>query len=122
MEYPNPMPRLWMFLALGVTLALAQLRHFENAAKLEIQTNLPTRIYLFKSDRPFRLHPVDAILPLKLDLFYRDTLWRKTPIRRRSKSLTTTNSTSSFLLTRRRSTYPPETIASKPIAASSSRP
>jgi len=66
-----------MFLALGVTLALAQLRHFENAAKLEIQTNLPTRIYLFKDNRPFRLHPVDAILPLKLDLFYRDTLWRK---------------------------------------------
>jgi hypothetical protein len=66
-----------MFLVLGLALALAQLRHFENAAKLEIQSNLPTRLYLFKSDRPFRLYPVDAILPLKLDLFYRDTVWRK---------------------------------------------
>ena len=79
MEYPMPMPRLWMFLALGVTLALAQLRHFEAPAKLEVQSNFPTRIYLLKNGNPFRLSPVDAILPLKVDLFYRDTLWRRAP-------------------------------------------
>ena len=53
MEYPNPMPRLWMFLALGVTLALAQLRHFENAAKLEIQSNLPTASTYSRATAPF---------------------------------------------------------------------
>ena len=79
MEYPIHMPRLWMFLALGVTLALAQLRHFESPAKLEVQSNFPTRIYLLKNGNPFRLNPVDAILPLKVDLFYRDTLWRRAP-------------------------------------------
>ncbi|MFN0103202.1 MAG: CehA/McbA family metallohydrolase [Bryobacteraceae bacterium] len=73
------MPRLWMFLALALTLALAQLRQTGVAAKLEILANHPARVYLFKNDRPFRLHPVDAILPLKVDLFYRDTLWRRTP-------------------------------------------
>ena len=29
---------------------------------------MPARIYLFKDDRPFRLSPVDALLPLKVDL------------------------------------------------------
>ena len=62
---------------LGVTLALAQLRHSETTAKLELQSNHPTRLYLYKNDRPFRLHPVDVILPLKIDIFYRDTYWRR---------------------------------------------
>jgi hypothetical protein len=69
-----------MLIALTVTLALAQLRRDENTAKLTVQANHPVRIYLQKSDRPFRLHPVDAILPLKVDLYYRDTLWRRTPV------------------------------------------
>jgi hypothetical protein len=68
-----------MLLALTLTLALAQLRRDENSSSLTIQSNHPTRIYLLKNDRPFRLHPVDAILPLKVDLYYRDTLWRRTP-------------------------------------------
>jgi mannose-6-phosphate isomerase-like protein (cupin superfamily) len=68
-----------MLLALTLTLALAQLRQTQTTSKLTIQSNHPTRIYLLKNDRPFRLHPVDAILPLKVDLFYRDTLWRRTP-------------------------------------------
>ena len=38
--------------------------------------NLPVRVYLFKGDRPFRLSPVDAMLPLRVDLFYRERLWR----------------------------------------------
>lgn len=68
-----------MFLALTLTLALAQLRHDASPSTLIIQSNLPARVYLSKSGRPFRLAPVDAILPLKVDLFYRDTLWRRIP-------------------------------------------
>lgn len=73
------MPRLWMLLALTLTLALAQLRQTQTTAHLQLTSNHPTRIYLQKSKSPFRLHPVDAILPIKVDLFYRDTLWRRTP-------------------------------------------
>jgi hypothetical protein len=53
----------------------AQLR--ELSARLEVSTEplLPARIYLFKDDRPFRLSPVQAILPLRVDLFYRERLW-----------------------------------------------
>lgn len=68
-----------MFLALTVTLALAQLRQTQTTAHLQLTSNYPTRIYLQKSEKPFRLFPVDAILPIKVDLFYRDTLWRRTP-------------------------------------------
>lgn len=73
------MPRLWMFLALTVTLALAQLRQTQTLSHIQLTSSYPTRIYLQKSQTPFRLHPVDAILPIKVDLFYRDTLWRRTP-------------------------------------------
>lgn len=71
------MIRLWMFLGVALTLALAQLRHTGAVARLTIDSNLPARVYLYKSGKPFRLHPVDAILPLKIDLFYRDTMWRR---------------------------------------------
>jgi len=40
---------------------------------------VPARVYLFKGDRPFRLSPVESMLPLRPDLFYRERLWRKTP-------------------------------------------
>ena len=98
MAYSILMPRLWMFLALGVTLALAQLRHSDATAKLELHCNHPARLYLFKNDRPFRLHPVDAILPLKIDLFYRDTLWRRTP-NPRTLEVTHNDQSHFFLLT-----------------------
>ena len=39
---------------------------------------VPARVYLFKGDREFRLSPVDAMLPLRPDLFYRERLWRRT--------------------------------------------
>jgi hypothetical protein len=39
---------------------------------------MPARVYLFKDGRPFRLSPVDALLPLRVDLFYRERLWRRT--------------------------------------------
>ncbi|MEZ5397152.1 MAG: hypothetical protein R2724_30840 [Bryobacterales bacterium] len=36
----------------------------------------PARVYLFKGDKPFRLSPADVQLPLRVDLFYRERLWR----------------------------------------------
>lgn len=39
----------------------------------------PARVYLFKSDRPFRLSPVDVLLPLRVDAYYRERLWRRPP-------------------------------------------
>lgn len=74
------MPRLWMFAALTLTLALAQLRQTQFESTLTIRSNHPARIYLLKNGRPFRLHPVDTILPIKVDTFYRDTLWRRAAI------------------------------------------
>ena len=54
------------------------------AAKLHLsvrrsdtQELLPARVYLYKSDREFRLSPVDAMLPLRPDLFYRERVWRQ---------------------------------------------
>ena len=38
---------------------------------------IPSRLYLFKDGRPFRLSPVDAMLPLRVDMFYRERLWRR---------------------------------------------
>jgi hypothetical protein len=67
-------------LALGFVAALAwaQFRE-EGVARLEVATQplMPARVYLFKDDRPFRLSPVDAMLPLRTDLFYRERLWRR---------------------------------------------
>jgi hypothetical protein len=75
-------------LAFVLALAYAQVQDSLRpafAAQLEIvalDSNsgkiVPARVYLFKNDRPFRLSPVDAFLPLKPDLFYRERLWRQT--------------------------------------------
>jgi hypothetical protein len=49
----------------------------ELSARLEltIEPRMPARVYLFKDGRPFRLSPVQAHLPLRVDLFYRERLW-----------------------------------------------
>ncbi len=54
------------------------------AASLEIVTvhagtgeMIPARVYLFKGGKPFRLSPVESLLPLRPDLFYRERLWRR---------------------------------------------
>ena len=38
---------------------------------------VPARVYLFKGGRDFRFSPVDAMLPLRPDLFYRERIWRQ---------------------------------------------
>ena len=80
-----------VFLLAGFLLALgaAQVRESlrpDYAARLEVIVQradtgetVPARVYLFKGDRPFRLSPVDAFLPLRADLFYRERLWLNTP-------------------------------------------
>jgi hypothetical protein len=56
----------------------------------------PARIYLFKDDEPFRLSPVDVLLPLRVDRFYRERLWRRptdpaSPDRPPARTLEVTN-------------------------------
>ena len=72
-------------LALGAAQMRESLRP-DYAARLEVVVQradtgeaTPARVYLFKGERPFRLSPVDAFLPLRSDLFYRERLWSNTP-------------------------------------------
>ena len=53
----------------------------KHAAILEVSTAplMPARIYLYKEGREFRLTPVDAVLPIRSDTFYRDTFYSRTP-------------------------------------------
>jgi hypothetical protein len=74
------MPRLGLFAGSVLLLAWVQFRESGLPglqAELEIETGQPSRIYLLKNGNPFRLSPVDALLPLKVDLFYRERLWRR---------------------------------------------
>lgn len=54
------------------------------SAKLTVVTRradtgevVPSRVYLYKDNRPYRLSPVDAMLPLRVDSFYRERVWRQ---------------------------------------------
>jgi hypothetical protein len=49
---------------------------------------VPSRVYLFKDGRPFRLSPVEAMLPLRVDTFYRERLWRRGGSRPRTLEVT----------------------------------
>ncbi len=74
-----------LFLAIFI-LALAGAQFRESGlpglrARLELAIDplMPARVYLFKDDKPFRLSPVQAVLPLHVDLFYRERLWSNSP-------------------------------------------
>src|SRR5215467_13697572 len=47
--------------------------------ELAIDPLMPARVYLFKDGVPFRLSPIQALLPLHVDLFYRERLWTSSP-------------------------------------------
>ena len=81
----------------------AQLR--ELSAHLELATGpgMPARVYLFKDNQPFRLSPVQALLPLKVDLFYRERLWASGAPPETLE--VTCNDQSHFLLLRGRATF-----------------
>src|SRR4030095_7816589 len=71
------MPRLGLFASSLLLLAWMQFRESGLPglqAELEIDTGQPSRIYLLKNGNPFRLSPVDALLPLKVPLFSRERL------------------------------------------------
>ncbi len=72
--------RSHLLVVFGLALGWAQFRESgapELAAHLELATAplLPARVYLFKDGRPFRFSPVQAVLPLRVDMFYRERLW-----------------------------------------------
>ena len=74
--------RSLLLLPFALVLVWAQFREAgepELLARLELVTEppMPVRVYLFKGDRPFRLSPVEALLPLRVDLFYRERLWSR---------------------------------------------
>lgn len=65
----------------ALALAWAQFRESGDARlsshlELAIEPLMPARVYLFKEGKPFRFSPVQAMLPLRVDLFYRERLWR----------------------------------------------
>jgi hypothetical protein len=73
--------RSYLVAFFGLALGWAQFRESgapELAAHLELATDpvAPARVYLFKDGQPFRFSPVQALLPLRVDLFYRERLWR----------------------------------------------
>ena len=75
------MKRLALLVVFGLALALAQFRESGDSnltGRLELAAEplMPLRVYLFKDGRPFRLSPVQAMLPLRVDLFYRERVWR----------------------------------------------
>ena len=91
MKSPHPLPalRLLLLAALGATLAFPQFRDpslrpdYSARVTIEVQREdsgqiVPARIYLFRSDRLFRLSPVDSLLAFKQDNFYRNRPWRRT--------------------------------------------
>ena len=97
---------LLIFFALALT--WAQFRESgapELAAHLvlEIDPLMPARVYLFKDDQPFRLSPVQAMLPLRVDLFYRERLWIGNPA---AETLEVTcNNQSHFVLLKGRASF-----------------
>jgi hypothetical protein len=52
-----------------------------HAARLEVTTTsrMPARIYLFRNSAPFRLTPVDGVIPIRSDTYYRDALYTRAP-------------------------------------------
>jgi hypothetical protein len=83
------MRRFCALLICGLILAVAQVRESLRpsfAAEIEVVTRdaqtghvIPARVYLFKNGQPFRLDPVESLLALRSDTFYRDVLWRRVP-------------------------------------------
>jgi hypothetical protein len=83
------MQRAYIFLLCGFLLVVGQVRDSLRptfAAEVALVTRdaqtgqiLPARVYLFKDTRPFRLSPVESLLSLRVDTFYREQLWRRVP-------------------------------------------
>jgi hypothetical protein len=59
--------------------ALTSARLHVTVVRGDVGRPTPARVYLFKDGKPFRLSPVDVLLPLRVDLHYRERLWRRPP-------------------------------------------
>src|SRR3972149_933783 len=79
--------RLYLLVGFALALTWAQIQdplrpafaaHLEIAVSEAGSGRIAARVYLLKDGKPFRLSPVDSLLPLKPDLFYRERLWRQT--------------------------------------------
>lgn len=84
----RPFYRAYLLILFVLLLGYSQVRDSslrpDYSAKLTIVTRradtgetVPARVYLFKGTRRFRLSPVDAILPLRADTYYRERVWRQ---------------------------------------------
>src|SRR4051812_24409724 len=69
-----------------------------SVVRSDTRDTMPARVYLFKDGLPFRLSPVDALLPLRVDLFYRERLWRQGPSPRPRTLEVTEGPSSHFIL------------------------
>ena len=70
---------LFALALVGAQIRISSVPELGARIELEIRPLMPARVYLFKDNQPFRFSPVDALLPLKVDLFYRERLWRNRP-------------------------------------------
>lgn len=70
---------LFALALVGAQIRISSISELSARLELEIRPLMPARVYLFKDNQPFRLSPVDALLPLRVDLFYRERLWRNRP-------------------------------------------
>jgi hypothetical protein len=70
---------LFALALVGAQIRISSVPELGARLELEIRPLMPARVYLFKDNQPFRLSPVDALLPLRVDLFYRERLWRNRP-------------------------------------------
>jgi hypothetical protein len=70
---------------------------------LSIDPLMPARVYLFKDNRPFRLSPIQAVMPLHVDRFYRERLWTNSPSPATLE--VTANEISHFFLLKGRATF-----------------
>jgi hypothetical protein len=70
---------LFALALVGAQIRISSVPELGARLELEIRPLMPARVYLFKDNQPFRLSPVDALLPLRVDLFYRERLWRNSP-------------------------------------------
>ncbi|MEX2261487.1 MAG: CehA/McbA family metallohydrolase [Bryobacteraceae bacterium] len=94
------------FLLIGLFLLALGYAQFHDPAAAHVEIvaesaadgrTLPARIYLFKNDRPFRLSPVESLLPLRVDTFYRERLWKRSE-RPRTLEVTANDESHFFLL------------------------
>src|SRR5689334_4933601 len=102
------MKRAILFGLFTLALVFAQFRESGSAElsahlDLAIDPLMPARVYLFKDNRPFRLSPIEAVMPLHVDRFYRERLWTHSPSPATLE--VTANEISHFFLLKGRATF-----------------